>query len=302
MKKNTNKRMTKRVAVIITAVAVAVTGVTVCAATYLKGDVDGNGKVNLKDAQLALRGALCIEKLEPEAIMRGDVDNDEKITLKDTQQILKAALCITELGTGETSDNTGNTDAAGTDKPTDDDGNTEPSAPNEHANTAQPSASDKPDKTEPVQTDKPTTTNEPTQTQAPTQTEQPDKPQNPVHTHNWNPVYKTVHHDKVGHYETVVVKDAWDEEKLIDIVVCTTCGMEFSELDYNSFDNAVDAQAMHAFDSWNNGGNCEGYYTYTKTVDITHHPAVTEQKYVIDKAAYDEQVIDHYECTCGATK
>lgn len=307
MKKNTNKRMTKRIAVIITAVAVAVTGVTVCAATYLKGDVDGNGKVNLKDAQLALRGALCIEKLEPEAVMRGDIDGDKKITLKDTQQILKAALCITELGTGETSNDTdnSNTDAVATNKPAGNDNNTEPSASSKPVNTAQPSATDNAGKTEPVQTEKPAATAEPTQT------EQPDKPQNPVHTHGWEPVYKTVHHDEIGHYETVVVKDAWDEDVTENttegIVICNQCGMEFPPSKYGSPDAAIEAHANHVFDSWDAGGNCDNYRVESRTtgthvVNTIHHPAVTEQKYVVDKAAYDEQVIDHYECTCGAKK
>ena len=298
MKKNTNKRMTKRIAnaVVIAAIAIAMASITVYAATYLKGDVDGNGKVNLKDAQMALRGALCIDKLSPDAVMRGDVDGDEKITLKDTQQILRAALCITELGTGETDDS-----VIATDKPDDGD-ETEPSTTDKPANTAQPSASDKPDKTEPVQTDKPATTAVPTQTQAPAQTKQPDKPQNPVHTHGWNPVYRTVHHDAVGHNENVVVKDAWDEEKLYTVVVCNQCGAEFSELNYNSFEGAVEAWAVHSADSWDIGGNCDNYRNDVRIINTIHHPAVTEQRYVIDKAAYDEQVIDHYECTCGATK
>lgn len=295
MKKNTDKRMIKRIAV-IAAVAVAVTSITVCAATYLKGDVDGNNRVDLRDAQMALKAALCIEKLEPDAVTRADVDGDKKVTLKDTQQILRAALNITELGTGETDDN-----ATATDKP-DNANKTEPSTSSKPANTAQPSASDKPDKTEPVQTDKPATTAVPTQTQAPAQTEQPDKPQTPVHTHGWNPVYRTVHHDAVGHNENVVVKDAWDEEKLYTVVVCNQCGAEFSELNYNSFEGAVEAWAVHSADSWDIGGNCDNYRNDVRIINTIHHPAVTEQRYVIDKAAYDEQVIDHYECTCGATK
>lgn len=298
MKKNTNKRMTKRVAVIITAVAVAITSMTVCAATYLKGDVDGNGKVNLKDAQLALRGALCIEKLEPEAVMRGDIDGDKKITLKDTQQILKAALCITELGTGETDnepDAGTNDKMPATDKPAGDNDNNKP------ANTAQPSATDNAGKTEPVQTDKPAATNEPTQTQAPAQTEQPDKPQNPVHTHGWEPVYKTVHHDEVGHYETMTVKDAWDEEITEGVTVCNGCGMEFTTTEYGLGDEPVNAAGNHIMDA-DFDSNCDSYHTFTRTINTIHHPAVTEQKYIVDKAAYDEQVIDHYECTCGATK
>ena len=299
MKKKTNKRMTKRVAVIITAVAVAIASVTcVCAATYLKGDVDGNGDVNLKDAQIALRGALGIKKLTPDAVMRGDVDNDEKITLKDTQQILKAALCITELGTGETDepDAGTNNDVPATQEPAGDKPAGKP------ADTAQPSATDNAGKTEPIQTDKPAATAETTQPQAPAQTEQPDKPQNPVHTHGWKPVYRIVHHDEVGHYETVIVKDAWDEEVWEKAVICNQCSKRFSETEYGNIEKAITAWEDHMWNSWDNGGDCDNYSTDDHIVSTTHHPAVTEQKYVVDKAAYDEQVIDHYECTCGAKK
>ena len=84
-----------------------------------------------------------------------------------------------------------------------------------------------------------------------------------------------------GHYEKRETKKAWDEEKPYDVVICNQCGMEFSELDYNGFDNAVDAQAMHAFESWDNGGNCEGYHTETRTI-IVHHDATYEDVWVAD--------------------
>lgn len=37
-------------------------------------------------------------------------------------------------------------------------------------------------------------------------------------------------------------------------------------------------------------------------VDTIHHDAVTQQVWVVDQAAYDEQVITGYRCSCGATK
>ena len=49
-----------------------------------------------------------------------------------------------------------------------------------------------------------------------------------------------------------------------------------------------------------NGGTT--YYVDSIKAGSTHHDAVTETVYVVDQAAYDEQVIDHYECSCGATK
>ena len=51
---------------------------------------------------------------------------------------------------------------------------------------------------------------------------------------------------------------------------------------------------------------CLDYWTSTTTKkslikSIPHHEKVGTKK-VIDRAAYDEKVVDHYECSCGATK
>jgi hypothetical protein len=48
--------------------------------------------------------------------------------------------------------------------------------------------------------------------------------------------------------------------------------------------------------------NCQNYSVEKVKTGTKHHDAVTETVYVVDQAAYDEQVIDHYECSCGATK
>ena len=298
MKKKTNKRVTKRIAVIITAMAVAIGGVTCAyAATYLKGDVDGNGNVNLKDAQMALKAALCIEKLDDAGQKATDIDNDGKVSLKDTQKILRAALNIISLE-DESESKTDLPD--GTEKPT---ASAKP-AGNEPSDgftdTPNPAASEKPaetakapDNNNPADTAKPADTHpvapvEPSHTGIPVDT----------HTHDYQPVYKTVHHDEVGHYEKRKTKDAWDEEKPYDVVVCNQCGMEFSELDYNGFEGALDAMTNHIFDSWDNGGNCDNYRNETRTIKV-HHDATYEDVWVADKTAYDEKVVDYYECECG---
>ncbi len=87
--------------------------------------------------------------------------------------------------------------------------------------------------------------------------------------------------EEKGHYEKKKVKDAWDEEKPYDVVVCNQCGMEFSELDYNGFEGALDAMTNHIFDSWDNGGNCDNYRTETRTVKV-HHDAEYEDVWVAD--------------------
>ncbi len=84
-----------------------------------------------------------------------------------------------------------------------------------------------------------------------------------------------------GHYEKKKVKDEWYEDKPYDVVICIACGMEFSELDYNGFEGAVAAQADHAWDSFDNGGNCGGYSVETRTVKV-HHDATYEDVWVAD--------------------
>ena len=83
-----------------------------------------------------------------------------------------------------------------------------------------------------------------------------------------------------GHYEKKKVKDAWDEEKLIDVNICNGCGMEFSTADYNGFEASVEALLIHQFD--NCTGNTDGYSTETRTVKI-HHDATYENVWVADK-------------------
>ena len=50
-------------------------------------------------------------------------------------------------------------------------------------------------------------------------------PDTPSHTHNWKPVYTTVHHKAVTHDEDrwVVDKPAWDEKQVKYIYICLQC-------------------------------------------------------------------------------
>ncbi len=57
-----------------------------------KGDVDGDGEITLKDAQLALKSALNLVTLTEEQKQAADVSETGEITLKDAQKILRVAL------------------------------------------------------------------------------------------------------------------------------------------------------------------------------------------------------------------
>ena len=121
---------------------------------------------------------------------------------------------------------------------------------------------------------------------------QPAKPAQ--HVHNW------VHHDATGHYEPVVVKEAWDEQTTVQeartrtYYICNGCGQKFYGDDIIAHGhNASEEDFMNGCGS-SGGPQVETYYVdVPKTI---HHDAVTEQKWVQDSAAYDS-------CsTCGATK
>lgn len=114
--------------------------------------------------------------------------------------------------------------------------------------------------------------------------------QQPSHTHNWQPVYGTVHHDEVGHYETQTVSEAWDEPVYEYRNVCSACGA--------SFVSPTEVGDHIIFE--HNGA--AAYSNQKVQVDTIHHEAVTQEVWVVDQAAYDEQVITGYKCSCGATK
>ncbi len=108
------------------------------------------------------------------------------------------------------------------------------------------------------------------------------------HIHNWQPVYTTVKHEEKGHMETVTVTPAWDEEEMQWVTICNVCGYEGGDVP----DHII---LVHD----NNGS----YHSEQRpTGNIIHHEAVTEQKWIVDSPAYEEQVIDHYYCSCGETK
>lgn len=127
-------------------------------------------------------------------------------------------------------------------------------------------------------------------------------PNPPAHSHSWNPVTDTVWHDEVGHYETVVIKDAWTEEIPIyeekELMICFGCGQDISHLSQNDY--ATHAK-NHMLNGENSGWKSEWQQVQVGT-DKINHPAVTGDRWVVDKAAWSETVTTGYKCSCGATK
>lgn len=99
-------------------------------------------------------------------------------------------------------------------------------------------------------------------------------------THKWvKYVANTIQHKEEGHYETKVVKAAYDEPQYEYHNVCNKCGK-----DLGTDDDEVDKVAEHEFE-------CDGSYSCIPVqVGSIHHDAVTEQVYVVDQAAYTENV------------
>ncbi|MDB1921088.1 hypothetical protein PMY56_03600 [Clostridium tertium] len=120
------------------------------------------------------------------------------------------------------------------------------------------------------------------------------------HSHSWNPIYDTIHHEEVGHYETVVIKDAWTEEIPIyeeqERLICNGCGKDITSDPYAHLDEQMLAGNM----------KCSGFSTDYRQVQVgteeVKHGPVYDKKYVVDKAAWDETVTTGYQCSCGATK
>lgn len=156
------------------------------------------------------------------------------------------------------------------------------------------------------------------------------KPTTTAHTHNWNPVYKTVHHDVVTH--TVHHDAEYKEEKTVKSYTVSHQSSRFVDgktfdpynynYDLNAYNNAVEAYQIELIMAGdiNCGYDCPAVthtisaevYNAHKNVFYTADPCeynivktlvkdAWDEK-VVDKAAYDEKVVDHYECSCGATK
>ena len=122
-----------------------------------------------------------------------------------------------------------------------------------------------------------------------------------AHTHNWVAITEQVHHDEEGHWEEYVVSQAWTEEVPIyeeqARSICNGCGKDIT----GNTTAHIKEQAL--------AGNyaCGGYHVeYIKVQTGTNkveHPAVTDKKWIVDKAAWTETVTTGYKCSgCGATK
>ena len=91
------------------------------------------------------------------------------------------------------------------------------------------------------------------------------------------PIYQTVHHDEVGHWETQVIQEAWDEPVYARKIIGNQTGRVY--------------ESTAEFFNQDEDGS---YHVGDVQVGTTHHDAVTQQVWVVDQAAWDETVIIGY--------
>lgn len=119
------------------------------------------------------------------------------------------------------------------------------------------------------------------------------------HTHNWVPITSVLHHDEQGHNEKVLVSEAWTEEVPIYEeqyrAICNTCGEDITS-------NYAEHIKQHMLNGEGGSYRNEVVQIQVGTNKI-NHDAVYEDKWIVDKAAWDETVTTGYKCSsCGATK
>ena len=112
-----------------------------------------------------------------------------------------------------------------------------------------------------------------------------------AHTHTWvKYVANTIQHKEEGHYETKVVKEAYDEPQYEYHNVCNKCG----------YDAGIDKDCWIIAD---HEDICEWSWSNVPVqVGTIHHDAETTQVWVVDKPAYTEYVYGEKCSGCGATK
>ena len=120
-----------------------------------------------------------------------------------------------------------------------------------------------------------------------------------THTHNWIPITSVVHHEEQGHYEKILVSEAWTEEVPIyedkEVMICNDCGVELNAS--NCYDHVENHLLNGGKGSWR-----EEWKKVQVGSNKINHDAIYQDKWIIDKAAWDETVTTGYSCSCGATK
>ena len=154
-----------------------------------------------------------------------------------------------------------------------------------------------------------------------------------VHKHLYNiPVYKTVHFDETGHYETIISSGSY-YEKEVSHDICDTCVKDLTQEYINGIkdgtykkveipkndENTSSSKSRDILDDykeirWSNdmplyedfiayGGwnhTCSDHKLTEQTETImAYFPGAIRKDWIVDQKAHDEQVVIGYQCSCG---
>lgn len=104
--------------------------------------------------------------------------------------------------------------------------------------------------------------------------------------HSWDAVTEVVHHDEVGHYESVAI------QRKKTVYLCFFCG--YNQDGYDSLDALRVHIVVHS-----NSHNYDAIVARPDMLADTKEVTVTEyeQQWVVDEKAYDETIIVGYVCS-----
>lgn len=128
----------------------------------------------------------------------------------------------------------------------------------------------------------------------------------PVHEHDWTPVYTTVHHDATT--EDVYKDITYGPGQNSYLTVTDPEGNVYHFTDHIDFPEDLDFDCVGSIDTWKDFIATTKYPSFTQytKVNNTHKYYESHTVSVFEGTkeipAYDEEVVDHYECSCGATK
>ena len=109
--------------------------------------------------------------------------------------------------------------------------------------------------------------------------------------HDWEAVYREVNHPEEGHYEKVMVKPGMIKAIEEYHTVCNGCGFDYTA-------NGVTPGSHECPD-----GYTASWTTKTIVVGYEEIPPEYEERWIVDKPAWVEKVIDYYKCKkCGKRK
>lgn len=136
-------------------------------------------------------------------------------------------------------------------------------------------------------------------TEKPGNTSKPSESK-PSHSHTWVEQTQVIHHEATGHYEQVVVQAAWTEQvpiyEMVAVEICGNCGADCTA-------DPAGHIKEHMLNGTGNAGTHTEYRNIQTGTETVEHPAVYEQKWIQDQAAYDETKVTGYVCSgCGAKK